>query len=588
MPFDAFFTQAISSELDVRLRNGRIERIVHPQKDRIILEGRHPYPGIDFFLLLSIHPQYARVQLCGKPKNVPKQPSAFCMLLRKHLSGGRILSVEATPWERIIIITFEVYAGELGLTKRRLILEMLGRRSNLILTEESGLIIDAVKREDGERERSIIPGVTYLQPSKPTSWTPLISSEQLQVLIDRSPADTPLFKLLYTQLLGISPFIAKELSVRAGYSPEMPLDMLDATAGSKITHAIAQLLTAIKDPMPYLLRQPSGEIIDFSAFHPTQSGFILENASSLNQLVADSIGFLEEQNRIRSIQTRLRRVVGEKIAKLTTKLEKQTDELTAAEDAETFRLYGELLTFSKAKLVKGQSQVELVNYYDPQGTLLSIPLRPDLSPNENIQAYFKKYQKAKKGRTAIGEQIQATQAEVSYHEGLLTILNDPLTLGELVEIEDELESLGLIRRPKVEKKQSEPSSPHRFVSSEGIPIDVGRNNQQNDRLTFKIASPRDTWMHTQNIPGSHVLIRDDGQGFTEVTLLEAANLAAWHSKARRSTKIPVDYTSRRHVRKPPGSHPGFVLYDHVKTIIITPDPSILQRLGVSLESGNDN
>lgn len=578
MPFDSFFIRAFSAELEEKLRNGRIERIYHPQKDRIIFEGRHPYPGIDFYLLFSIHPQFARVQLSDKPKDNPKQPSAFCMLLRKHLSGARILSIEPTPWERIITITLEVYASESGLAKRKLILEILGRQSNLILADESGIIIDALKRVYGERQ--IIPGETYQTPPSPTPWNPQISEAQLQTLIDRSSSDIPLYKFLYTQLLGVSPFIGREIAVRAGYATDIAIGALDSSSGAKLVEAAQEILKELNEAKPCVLLNPTGEVKDFSAFPPRHIDWAIQGMPSLNDALSASIHCWDNASQTMATQNRLQRVVGDKIAKTVAKLNKQKEELAAAEDADQFRLYGELLNFYRKDVVKGQFEISVINYYDPDGPCIRIALRPDLSPNENIQAFYKKYQKAKKGKESIAKQIQSTQEDLAYFEGLFATLGDPLSLTELHEIEEELETSGLIRRSKSEKKSTTPSSPHRFMSSEGIPIDVGRNNQQNDRLTFKIASPRDTWLHTQGIPGSHVLIRDDGQGFNEKTLLEAVHLAAWYSKARNSSKIPVDYTQRRHVRKPPGAHPGFVLYDHVKTVIITPDSEILKKLGV--------
>ena len=580
MPYDALFISGFVTELNEKLRNGRVEQIYHPLKDRLELEIYHPYPGVNLRLLLSAHTQFARINLTGGKTENPMHPSAFCMLLRKHLSGGRILNVDQTPWERIINITIEVYATEKGLCQKRLVLEALGRRSNVILLEENNTIIDALKRTIGERE--IFPGYSYVPPSSPSPYSPELSADELQIILDRVPAKKPLFETLYSELLGVSPFLGREWSCRAGFDPNTSAGSLPDDAGERLKHAWFKIMEEKKYPKPCLVLNDSGKIMDFYLFEPTQASLIPEPVSDLNQAVLETLHLWEENAKINSAQTRLQRIIGDRINKLQTKLKKQHEELCAAEDAQVYRIRGELLSIHQNSIVKGQPQVELPNYYDPEGKTIIIPLRMDLSPIENAQAYFKKYQKSKKGRKAIAHQIQLTTDDLGYLEGIQAMLTDSMRIEELAEIEDELKNYGLISRHDntTSKSKSPVSTPRRFISSEGIAIDVGRNNLQNDRLTLKIASPRDTWLHTQNIPGSHILIRDDGQGFGESTLLEAANLAAWFSKARNSTKVPVDYTMRRNVRKPAGSRPGFVLYEPFQTIIVTPNIELLKRLGV--------
>lgn len=583
MPLDALFLSALLPELTESLKNGRIDQVYHPLKDRVVLAVRHPYPGREFFLNLSVHPQYTRLHITEEKQTNPLQPSAFCMLLRKHISGGRILSLEQSPWERVVTLWIEVYAAEKGLCRRQLILEAMGRRSNLLLLDEDSLILDALKRSTGERP--VMPGETYLPPAPMAPCQPVISPLQLQTLLDRAPVERALFDLLRSEFMGISPFIAREWLARAGYEPDCRVGDLKGDDGAQLQTAFVQILQAVAAPNPTLLKNKSGIPVEFSSFTPFQPGFVSCEAPSLNDLVTVTLHHWDQEGRRLAEQSGIGKSLNERIAKLTKKLGKQQEELAQAEDADHYRIYGELLSVHASTIKKGQLFADLPNYYDPENALVHISLRPDQSPNENMQSFFKKYQKAKKGQIAIAQQIRLTKDEITYLEGILYTLTDPLSPLEIMEIQAELADTGYLSRKRSSlPKRSTPSAPRRFYSSEGVPIDVGRNNLQNDRLTLKISSPKDIWFHTQGVPGSHVLVRSDGQPFGDATLLEAANLAAWFSKSRASSKIPVDYTARRNVKKPPASRPGFVLYQPFQTIIVTPDHSLLVHLGVELST----
>ncbi|HOQ23815.1 MAG TPA: NFACT RNA binding domain-containing protein [Bacillota bacterium] len=582
MPLDALYLHALAGELTEKLRNGRIERIYHPLKDRVVLEIRHPYPGTNYQLLLSVHPQYARIHLTESKIENPAQPSAFCMLLRKYLQGGRVLELTTKAWERIITMEVEVYAPDKGLCRRRLVLEAMGRRSNLLVLDTDNTILDALRRSQKSSEREIFPGVLYVYPPVPTPLRPDLSEEALQALLDRVNSQRKLDEVLKTELLGISPFLSKAWAYQAQFNPEQLVGDLPPDAGERLVHAFKTIEKKATQPEPGLILR-SGSPVDFYLFSPEEDPELnWQPVADLNTAVERTLHHWDEEARRAAVQASLARLVRERANKINKKLQKQAEELAAAEDAEIYRIQGELLTVNMKSITKGLSQVELPNYYDPENRPLLIPLRPDLSPAENSQYYYNKYQKAKKAKHAIAEQIRLNTEELAYLEGILVTLADPLSHEELGEIHSELSTQGYIASRQVgSSKRQDVSSPRRFVSSDGTTIEVGRNNLQNDKLTFKIASPKDTWLHAQNIPGSHVLIRNNGQPVSDQTLLEAANLAVWYSKARTSTKVPVDYTPRRYVRKPPGSRPGFVLYDPFKTIIITPDPSILSRLGVT-------
>jgi predicted ribosome quality control (RQC) complex YloA/Tae2 family protein len=371
---------------------------------------------------------------------------------------------------------------------------------------------------------------------------------------------------------------------RTGYPETVQIGDLPDDAGIHLKNVFQALIEESIKPTPRLITDVQGMIKDFSAYPITQQGIKSIPAPNLNEVIVKTLHAWDQESIRQNECSELNRFLKERIGKLLKKAGKQSEELTAAEDADQFRISGELLSIQVNSIKKGQTQISLPNYYDADYKDVSISLRPDLTPSENIQHYFKKYQKAKKGQIAIEHQLNLTYEEIGYLKGILTALEDKLTTDEIWEIRNELTEEGYLKKAKLpQAKRKTTSSPRRFISSDGIPIDVGRNNFQNDRLTLKISSPKDIWFHTQGIPGSHVLVRGDGQPLPDTTLLEAAHLAAWFSQARNSTKIPVDYTERRHVKKPAGSRPGFVLYQPFQTVIVTPDPALLLKLGVEID-----
>ncbi|HEY8344162.1 MAG TPA: NFACT family protein [Bacillota bacterium] len=577
MPFDALTVAAVKDELNKTIINGRIEKVYQPQQDLIVLDIFHPYPRRNLQLLLSVHPRFTRGHLItNKPEN-PVQPPAFCMLLRKYLQGGRILRIEQPAWERILKIAVENFHPDYGLTVYSLIFEAMGRFSNLILVDGNETILDAVKRfpQAAKGAREIFPGQKYLAPPVPARFNPAtLDSTSLEMIIDRSPSDRPLRRILLEELMGLSNPLVLEVCARAKVEPE-------ASAGSLHTGEIRAVFDVLKffqelvvtgDFSPTILLNHSGQAVDVFSYRPAHlDAELLRPARGMNAALESTIHQQHEQEKLVTYQQKIRRVIREALQKARKKRDKQTAEYQRAEDADLYKLYGELLTVHQMEIKKGLSQVEVENYYDP-GQKMVIPLDPAKSPNENAQQYFKRYSKAKKARVLAAEQLAKTEREVEYLESLENTLWDLLSPQELAEVEDELCEAGLWRK---EKKKARPSTtaskPHVYTSSTGWKILIGRNNKQNDLLTMKMASPRDLWFHAQKIPGSHVVVRTQGKAVDEQTILEAASLAAFHSKARNSSKVPVDYTEKRYVRKPTGAKPGFVLYENFKTIIVDPD-----------------
>jgi len=594
MPFDALAVAALQQEYKQALVNGRIDRIFQPSREKVAFSVFHPFPRRDLWLLFSIHPRFYRSHLIEKKPVSPQEPPAFCMLLRKYLQGGRFLAVSQPSSERILHFKIENYNAGEGLTVFTLIFEATGRFANLLLVDGEGRILDALKRlpeRDGQ-SRPVLPGVPYTPPPTPAGRRlETLAPQDLQVIIGRSPAERPLRQILVEEVLGVSPFLATEVLSRAGLDPK-------TTAGAispEQTPAQAEKIHSVLDELyrqvnageshPYCYEK-NGQPADFFPYRPhSLPEPALVPVASLSQAVAKTLDRREHREEMASRQRKLLKIITRAKKKTEKKAQRQRDELAQAEDADLWRLYGELLTAYRHQVPKGAGQVELVNYYDPEGKTVTIPLDPSLPANQNAQNYYKKYAKAKKGQTRIATELEKTKEELAYLESLESSLQNDLDLEELAAVEAEMQEAGLTKGRRIpgRPRQAPGGRPALFRSSEGWEILVGKNNRQNDQLTFKLSTPRDLWFHTQKIPGSHVLIRCGGKEPGKEALLEAANLAVYFSKARHSSKVPVDYTERRHVRKPAGARPGFVLYKNFQTLTITPDPELLKRLGIEVD-----
>lgn len=594
MPIDAPVIGCLSQELR-RYLPVKIDKIWQPYPDEFIFSCFGS--GASFKLLLSVHPQFGRFHLFSGARENPINPSPFCMLLRKHLGGAKLITVDAVPFERVARFSFETYEPIEGLSKKRIYLELIGRNANLILTAENDRIIDSWRRvspiKPGDRE--LLSDSRYLLPPSAGRWQPVsIGAEQFSALLDQVPADVSLEKFLWKHWNGLSALAISEITAAAGFSPQTTRAQLSPDGITALYDAFVSWATplgaGIYEPT-CLYPEGSDEPIDCAAFgvHYPPKGTIARAVPNLLEPVAVIGNSRHENHRFLENRAHLNHLVNLQLEKAGLKLEKQQAEAAAADKGDELRIAGELLITSAHQISKGTTEVCLTNYYDPAGGTLTIALNPALTAAENAQVYFKKYQKAKKGQLAIAEQLVKTQAVIEYLESLATLIQNAANLSDLELIREELDqSLSESRhRPrgkaKPVSKKTQSAEPRRFTTPDGHMIWVGRNNLQNDRLTFKMAAPGDLWFHTQKIPGSHVILKlNPGTPLNDAALNSACQLAVYFSKARNSVKVPVDYTQRKHVKKPPGSKPGFVIYDDFKTAIITPDPAILSRLGIEV------
>ncbi|MGI1834570.1 MULTISPECIES: Rqc2 family fibronectin-binding protein [Bacillus] len=567
MSFDGIFTYGMTNELQETLTGGRISKIHQPYKHELIFHIRSK--GKNHKLLLSAHPSYARVQLTEHHDDNPSEPPMFCMLLRKHLEGGFIERFEQIGLDRVIVLHVRS-RNEIGDEQtRKLYIEIMGRHSNLILVEdETEQIIDGLKHlsPSVNSYRTVLPGHQYLLPPAQQKLNPFDVTKE-DILKHLRFQEGKIANQIVDTFSGVSPLFAKEAVHRAGLAnqetiPSTLLEMFQLIQAHSFTPQLTR-----KDGKEYFylleLQHVDGDMKTFDSLSELLDRFYFGKA---------------ERDRVKQQAADLERFVANEKKKNENKLKKLTRTLEESQNAHKYQLYGELLTANIYAIKKGDKEATVINYYDEEGGEITIPLKTNKTPSENAQAYFTKYQKAKNAVEAVNEQIERTHEEIVYFDELIQQLSSA-SPKDLEEIREELVE-GKYLRPKQKRnaKKKKPSAIQleAYESSRGVPILVGKNNKQNEYLTTKAAARDDIWLHTKDIPGSHVVIRHKAPD--EQTLLEAAQIAAYFSKAKESSSVPVDYTKIRHVKKPNGAKPGFVTYDQQQTLFVTPDEDVVLKL----------
>ncbi|MFD2612912.1 Rqc2 family fibronectin-binding protein [Paenibacillus gansuensis] len=570
MALDGLVVRAVVHELQMCV-GSRINKIHQPNPHDIILQIRAQ--GANRKLLLSANPTYPRVHFTTGSYTNPMDAPMFCMLLRKHCESGIIEAVEQVDNERIIRIQVR-QRDELGdLSVKTLVIELMGRHSNLILLDPgTGQILDGIHHVTPaiSSYRIVMPGSTYVGPPEQGKLNPLTAGEaEVKGILAQEGFDLKPEQGIVQHFSGLSPLAAREIVFRSGTHTAEGLaeaflqTMEDMRAHNYVYNIVENEATGKAVFSVLELRHAEGSAVLFESLSECLEAYYGDKAErdTVKQRVSDLIRFLQNEK-----------------SKNEKKLEKLHETVEEAKDADKFRITGELLTASLHLLKRGDKDIEVVNYYDEDQALIKIQLDPQLTPSENAQRYFKKYNKSKNSLMIVGEQIENTHKENVYIDSLLQQLSNA-SLSDIDEIREELTEQGYIRdRAKKGKKKKKSDKPQLlcYTSSEGIPIYVGKNNTQNEYLTNRLASPSDTWLHTKDIPGSHVVIKSPS--FGDPTLEEAGMLAAYYSQARESSQVPVDYTLIRHVRKPNGAKPGFVIFDHNKTLYITADEDRIKKL----------
>lgn len=582
MPFDGIAAKCVVDELTKVLAGGRIEKVFQPEADEIIINVRAW--NANYKLLLSASANYPRVHVTDAVKENPAAPPVFCMLLRKHLSGGKILSFEFHDYERIIGMEVES-ANELGdVSVKKLIIEVMGRHSNIILVNSEKKIIDAIKHVDSDisRVREVMPARPYILPPGQNKTSPdfLVPDE----LVSNSlSVQLPLEKYLLSSIKGFSPLLCREICHRAGIDSNMPAAALDNSQKSSLGQAVADTVKEISEcrfrPCIIFEDESMEKPLDFHCMEIRQYRYV-KSMESMSKILDNFYAARDRSERLKQKKSDVLKVVNNVMDRCNKKLAIQQETMREVADREMLKLYGELITANIYCIPASTKSVSLLNYYSEDSKYIDISMDENLLPQENAQKYFKKYTKAKSTWMYTGRQLEETRKELDYLESVLHLLENCITPAETDEVRQELADQGymVLKKKTGFKKQTKPSEPLGYKSSDGLDILVGKNNKQNDYLTLKLASSNDIWFHTKNIPGSHVIIRKLQHDIPESTLKEAAMLAAWHSKGKMSSNVAVDFTTVKNVKKPSGAKPGMVIYENYRTITVTPDEEAVKKL----------
>ncbi|WP_027363650.1 Rqc2 family fibronectin-binding protein [Desulfotruncus alcoholivorax] len=580
MPFDGLFLHGICKELNEQLTQGRIEKIYQPVRDEIVLIISKP--GSKYRLLLSANAINARVHITSAVRANPTAPPVFCMLLRKHLEGGKIIGFYQPGLDRVLDIRVD-NRDETGRPEQKsLFCEIMGRHSNIILVSRTdNTIIDGIRRYTHavSRHREVLPGRPYIPPPGQDKTNPFeLMEEQFRELVMGADLDEPLAVIVQKKLDGLSIPTCREIVELAGLPADLILDHCGEHELRALWQSLQQVLEAsksgtIKTTLVYNLQ---GRPADFFPIPVVPKGNVKYSHQTANETADKFFSDKAAREELRKQKALILDRIKKETKRLDKKLKLQQKSALDAGEGERYRLYGELLTANLYRVERGLKEVELENYHDPELKTITIPLIPERSGAENAQIYFKKYNKARNTLVAARKMANQTYEELQYLEGVATAVELAEKTEELEEIRQELVGQGYLKNPaampgRKQAKTGQPKlKPLEFTSSDGFTVLVGKNNRQNDTLTLKTAEDTDIWLHTCKIPGSHVIIRTGGRPVPDQTLLEAAALAAYYSRARESSNVPVDYTLRKHVKKPNGAKPGYVIYDKQKTIYVDP------------------
>lgn len=586
MPLDALCLSGVVAELKPILTGAKIDKVHQPGRDEIILALR--LGRGNGRLLLSASPNHPRLQMTELSRENPDAPPMFCMLLRKHLMGGRILSVEQPHLERIVELRLEVL-DELGDRKeRRLILEAMGRRANLVLVDDQGRIVDCLRRVDGDMsaQRQLLPGLFYrLPPAMDKADPTALDEEGWLRQVEQAPGESRVDHWLLDTFGGWSPLVCREIAFRAGGRVDVTFDELGPQGRVRVAEAAEMLLNSVKEnsftPTVISIEKRSKDFTFFPAEQYEEAGACAAYPT-FSALMDRFYEQRENQERIRQKGQDLIRSVTNARDRTARKIANQQRELDATQDRERLRQFGDIITSNLHTMERGMATLRALDFYDPEGAEVDIKLDPLLTPQQNAAKYYKEYNKAKTAEEMLTIQLEKGRRELDYLNSVLE--NITLAEGErdLQEIRQELADTGYLRRQAKGKDKGRRLSPKpmEFRSTAGLRISVGKNNVQNDLLTCKQAFKSDIWFHTQKIHGSHVILWTGGAQPDLQSLNEAACLAAWFSQGRESGKVPVDYTPVKYVKKPAGARPGMVVYTTYETAWVTPDEGLVKRLRV--------
>lgn len=585
MALDGFSISNIIYELKNTIIGGRVDKIYQPEKDEIVLQIRNK--GNAYKLLLTANASSPRLHFSNIQKENPINAPLFCMVLRKHLASGKIVDITQPNFERIVNIQVESI-NELGdYSIKTLIFEIMGKHSNIILIDDKNTILESIKHISFDKSsvREVLPSKTYVLPPSQDKKDPLKTNFDEFLYIIKNSIPTKIQQLIYKSYNGISPILSSEICHNADIDPSTNIEELSNNQINDLYNSLNNIvmLNTQKQFNPQIIYNENESILDFTVFdfnmfkHLNKKYF-----SSISELLEFFYKSKDLTYRLNQKSQDLKRLISQNIERCVKKKDIQQKTLKDIENRDTLKLYGELITSNIYAIKKGMTKVKLNNFYSENFEEIEIRLDPNLTPAENAQKYFKKYNKEKRTFIALQDQIKQNNEELLYLESVLSSVSSCTDEYDIKEIRAELSEQGFLKRQKNSKNNKQKSSkrakPLHYISSDGFHIYVGKNNTQNDELTLRFAKPLDMWFHTKDIAGSHVIVISEGKEIPNSTLNEAANLAAYYSKATNSSLVPVDYTPKKFIKKPNGAKPGMVIYETNKTAYITPNEKLIENM----------
>ncbi|OFV70692.1 Rqc2 family fibronectin-binding protein [Acetobacterium wieringae] len=584
MAYDGVTLYHLINEFKPLLIGGRIRKIYQPEIDEIRLlvnlgnQKKH--------LLLSANASNPRVYMTEKIKENPSAAPSFCMVLRKYLLNGTIIDIAQHETDRIMELSVTAKNDFNEIVVRKLLVEIMGRNSNIILVDESMKILDSLKKvgSTSSRYRQILPGRDYVYPPENSrlSFLNLDANHLNELLSDYK--DSSVEKVFVQALLGISPNISREIAFRSGIDPQTSVSGLSKKQKQFLCEAFTQVINEIRQKSEPVIIYLGRKMVDFSTIdlHYLRSDHRFEAYPSISEMLEAYYFMRDKALRFKTRAANLRQQLDILVRKNIKKLDNLQQDVNASHKNEKFKLYGDLITANIYAIEKGQEIATLVNYYDPDCQTIDIPLKVNRTPAQNAQHYYKKYNKSKTALKHLASYILETEEKIYYLESLVNSLDQSTELAELDEIRHEFLHSEFNKKAisKEDKQKQLPSKPLHYISSEGFHIFVGKNNYQNDFISTKMGKNEDCWLHVKDAPGSHVLIVASGRFITEKTLLEAGNLAAWFSKSRGSSNVPVDYLEFKYLKKPSKAKPGMVIFTNQNTMYVTPTQDGVESIEV--------
>ena len=585
MALDGAFLRHIKEEIESNSINSRVDKIYQPNKDELILFLRSKN-NVKKLLISSRGTNSARIHFTNHIPENPKVPPMLCMLFRKKLCGAKLIAVRQPSLERVLFLDFSAKTELSEPIQLTLVVEIMGKYSNIILIDNEEKIIDAIKRVDIQMssKRLILPGIKYSLPPAQNKIS-LFNTKKDQTIneILDSLNDGYFSKSLLKVVQGISPVVCREIEILAFNRSDMPVENLKKDDLLKLKDVLSYLFDVVnnKSGTPFLVFDTNGKPLEFSFINITQYGSIghVVKYETFSELLDDFFYERDKIERMRVKSLDIIKILNTASDRITRKIGIQKSEIKNCSNFEQFKVYADLINSNLYCIKNGVSSIELQNFYEEGTPIVEIKLDPLLTASQNAQKYYKEYKKSKTAISVLNEQIRNSTKELEYISTVLDELHRASTESELDEIRDELYSQGYLKSPR-KKRNNKKLNPLEFLSSSGFKILVGRNNVQNDELTLKRSDKNDIWFHTKEIPGSHTVILTEGKEPSEETLFQAAVIAAFHSKAKESSNVPVDYTKIRNVHKPNGSKPGMVIYDRYNTVYVTPDKNLIEKLKI--------